>query len=137
MFWAHFIPTSQLLGMFHPRLLSNHEESFSVQLDAEGAARAETVEMPLSCTQLLLSRTTRRYYKEVFYAKFWKFYMAVWALNVKLTGPLVVTAGSALENYPWWTSRELQRTSGTRFRTLFWEPFKERQVIRAPSDRRS
>ena len=28
--------------------------------------------------------------------------MAVWALNVKLSGPLVVTAGSALENYPWW-----------------------------------
>ena len=69
-----------------------------------------------------------------FLCKIWIFYMAVWALNVKLTGPLVITAGSALENYRWWTSRELQRTSGTRFRTMFWK--QRRQVILAPSDRR-
>ena len=41
--------------------------------------------------------------------------MAVWALNVNKTDPLVVTAGSALETYPWWTSQELQQTSGTHF----------------------
>ena len=37
------------------------------------------------------------------------------ALNVNKTDLLVVTAGSALQNYPWWTSRELRRTSGSHF----------------------
>ena len=41
--------------------------------------------------------------------------MADWALVVKMTDPLVATAGSALENYPWWTCRELKRTSGIHF----------------------
>ena len=37
--------------------------------------------------------------------------MAVWALNVKFTGPLVVTAGSALEKLP--------------LSTDFWDPFSD------------
>ena len=41
--------------------------------------------------------------------------MLFWAQNVNITDPLVVTAGSALKNYPWWTSRELRRTSGSHF----------------------
>ena len=41
--------------------------------------------------------------------------MAVWALNVKMTDPLVVTAGSALSKSPHGKSRELWATSPTRF----------------------
>ena len=44
--------------------------------------------------------------------------MAVWALNVKMTDPLVVTAESALRKSPHGTSRELQRTSGTHFSSV-------------------
>ena len=41
--------------------------------------------------------------------------MAVWALNVNITDPLVVTAGSAmLESAPW-KFREVWRMSGTLF----------------------
>ena len=36
-------------------------------------------------------------------------------LNVKMTAPLVGTVGSALQNYPQWTSPELRRTSGNHF----------------------
>ena len=46
----------------------------------------------------------------------WKNDVADWALNANKTDLLVVTAGSALQNYPWWTSRELRRTSGSHFR---------------------
>ena len=72
-------------------------------------------ERPLRNILLSLLKGARALYREDFLCKIWKFYMAVWALNVKLTGPLVVTAGSALENYPWWTFRGLRRTSGTHF----------------------
>ena len=55
--------------------------------------------------------------------------MAVWALNVKLTGPLVVTAGSALENYPWWTPESSNGLLGPVFGLCF-----EKTLQIAPSD---
>ena len=41
--------------------------------------------------------------------------MAVWALNVNITDPLVVAAGSALSKSPRVKSRELWATSGSHF----------------------
>ena len=40
--------------------------------------------------------------------------MAVWARNVKMTDPLVVTAGSALRESVYGPSREVWATSGSR-----------------------
>ena len=40
---------------------------------------------------------------------------AVCALSVKIAAPLVGTVESTMRNYPWWTSRELRRTSGSHF----------------------
>ena len=66
--------------------------------------------------------------------------MAVWALNVKMTDPLVVTAGSALQKSPHGTSRELQRTSGTHFLSFLPATFlagAPRRPARAPGPRPS
>ena len=41
--------------------------------------------------------------------------MPVWALNVNITDPLVVTAGSALSKSPHGKPRELRATSGSHF----------------------
>ena len=58
--------------------------------------------------------------------------MAVWAQKVNETDPLVVTAGSALENYPHVTSQELQRTSGTHFSSIFPEVCR---ILKIPESR--
>ena len=42
-------------------------------------------------------------------------YMLIWSLNVKITDPLVVAAGSALSKSPHGKSRELWATSGSHF----------------------
>ena len=47
--------------------------------------------------------------------KICKIYMAVWASNVNITDPLVVTAESALSKSPRGKSRELWATSGSHF----------------------
>ena len=48
--------------------------------------------------------------------------MAVWALNVNIAEPLVVTAGSALSKSPRGKSRELWATSGSHFPDVLKPP---------------
>ena len=58
--------------------------------------------------------------------------MAVWALNDKITDPLVVTAGSAVSKSPHGKSRELWAKSGTHFSTDLCRSVKDFRKLRAP-----
>ena len=57
--------------------------------------------------------------------KIWKFYMAVLALNVKMTDPLVVAAELSERNYPGKCSREVWGPSEIHFSSVWARSVKD------------